>query len=147
MKLVVLLLFGVSLIEQSSLAASKRVLESSRDIRTFPRNAVNSSAPIDCSKVPPAFWCANPALTSQCGFESLCKRYSDSTKNKKLQFTLFYESLCPDCQEFLLGTFYRDVYLNFGDYVDFELVPYGNAKIQVSSSVEGETFLAMVSKE
>jgi len=130
MKLALLVLLSTSLIGKYSFAAHKRVPESSRDIKTFPREAVASSAPIDCSKVPPAFWCANSDLASKCGFDTLCKRYSDSTKNKKLQFTLFYESLCPDCQEFMLGTFYRDVYLNFGDYIDFELVPYGNAKIQ-----------------
>ena len=132
MKLILLVLLSISLIGKYSSAAHKRVLESSRDIKTFPRETAESTAPIDCSKVPPAFWCANSDLASKCGFDTLCKRYSDSTKNKKLQFTLFYESLCPDCQEFMLGTFYRDVYLNFGDYIDFELVPYGNAKIQVS---------------
>ena len=94
-----------------------------------PLNQVASS--VDCSKVPPAFWCVSDKLTKECGFDQLCDRYSKATKNKKLQLTLFYEALCPDCQEFIINSFYRDVYLQFGDFMNFELVPYGNAKNQV----------------
>jgi interferon gamma-inducible protein 30 len=92
------------------------------------RSYTRQASPIDCAKVPPTFWCTNKKLTNECGFDKLCDRYSKASKNEKLQLTIYYEALCPDCQEFLTNDFYREVYLQFGDFIKFELVPYGNAK-------------------
>jgi interferon gamma-inducible protein 30 len=100
----------------------------SSEIRGLRTNYIKESSPIDCAKVPPTFWCVNEKLTKECGFDKLCDGYSKATKNQKLQLTIFYESLCPDCQEFMTNDFYRNVYLKFGDFIKFELVPYGNAK-------------------
>jgi interferon gamma-inducible protein 30 len=100
----------------------------SSETRGSRTNYIKESSPIDCAKVPPTFWCVNEKLTKECGFDKLCDGYSKATKNQKLQLTIFYESLCPDCQEFMTNDFYRNVYLKFGDFIKFELVPYGNAK-------------------
>lgn len=122
-----ILVFGLILVDS---ATNKRVFLADDNAEVVGSDSYQSDLPpIDCAKVPPAFWCANDELTTKCGFE--CKKYNETTRNKKLQLTLLYESLCPDCQEFILGSFYRDVYLQFGDFVDFELVPYGNAKTKV----------------
>uniref|UniRef100_A0A914XQD4 Gamma-interferon-inducible lysosomal thiol reductase n=1 Tax=Panagrolaimus superbus TaxID=310955 RepID=A0A914XQD4_9BILA len=108
---------------------SEAVIETASDeILRGSRTYIKEASPINCAKVPPTFWCTNAKLTKECGFEQLCDRYSKATKNEKLQLTIFYESLCPDCQEFIINDFYRDVYLQFGDFIKFELVPYGNAK-------------------
>jgi len=83
---------------------------------------------INCARVSPSLWCLHDELTKKCGFVEVCNRYNKAAKNQKVQLTVLYESLCPDCQKFISNTLYRDVYLHFGDYVDIELVPYGNAK-------------------
>uniref|UniRef100_A0A0N5C3D4 Saposin A-type domain-containing protein n=1 Tax=Strongyloides papillosus TaxID=174720 RepID=A0A0N5C3D4_STREA len=82
----------------------------------------------DCAEIPPALWCENDQVKKDCGFDKLCNRYERRMTNQTLKITLLYESLCPDCQEFILGTLH-DVYTHFKNYIDLELVPFGNAKI------------------
>uniref|UniRef100_A0A914CN99 Gamma-interferon-inducible lysosomal thiol reductase n=1 Tax=Acrobeloides nanus TaxID=290746 RepID=A0A914CN99_9BILA len=83
---------------------------------------------VNCARIPPSFWCSNDQLTKTCGFAEVCNRYSQASKNQKVKLTVLYESMCPDCQKFITDILYRDVYLKFGDFVEIELVPYGNAK-------------------
>uniref|UniRef100_A0AC34EYW5 Gamma-interferon-inducible lysosomal thiol reductase n=1 Tax=Panagrolaimus sp. ES5 TaxID=591445 RepID=A0AC34EYW5_9BILA len=118
------ILLFLSLTVTSEASIESAASEVYRGSRTY----IKDASTVDCAKVPPTFWCASEKLTKECGFEELCERYSKATKNEKLQLTLFYESLCPDCQEFIINDFYRNVYLKFGDFIKFELVPYGNAK-------------------
>ncbi|KAH7727301.1 Protein F37H8.5 [Aphelenchoides avenae] len=93
-------------------------------------SVVHGSDAIDCSRVPPSLWCQNAKLTEKCGFSDICSRYRKASSGKRVQLTLLYEGLCPGCQNFIINNLYRDVYLQYGDYVDIELVPYGNAKRQ-----------------
>ncbi|KAI6228159.1 GILT-like protein F37H8.5 [Aphelenchoides besseyi] len=83
---------------------------------------------IDCSQLPPALWCKNEELAAKCEVQDACKKYREGSKGKKLLLTVLYESLCPDCQEFITGDLYNKVYSKFQKYVDIELIPYGNAK-------------------
>ncbi|CAD5211524.1 unnamed protein product [Bursaphelenchus okinawaensis] len=90
---------------------------------------------IDCSRVPPSLWCLNPELSKECNVEEQCKSYLSKSKGQKVQLTLLFEALCPDCEEFITGTFYHDIYLKHGDKIDIELVPYGNARIDEQGNV------------
>lgn len=45
----------------------------------------------------------------------------------KVELTLYYESLCPDCQLFIRHQFYP-TYLKVGEIFNPTLVPYGNAE-------------------
>uniref|UniRef100_A0A0N4ZVU8 Saposin A-type domain-containing protein n=1 Tax=Parastrongyloides trichosuri TaxID=131310 RepID=A0A0N4ZVU8_PARTI len=83
---------------------------------------------VDCAEVPPALWCDNVALKQECGFEKLCNRYERRMHNQTLKITLLYEGLCPDCQEYITGPLF-DVYTHFKNYIDLELIPFGNAKV------------------
>jgi len=78
--------------------------------------------------IPPPFWCENPSLASKAGVTSQCKAYNTSASGKKLKLTLLYESLCPDCQILIRDTLYPQVWKLGRDFVDLELVPYGNAR-------------------
>ncbi|CEF69875.1 Gamma-interferon-inducible lysosomal thiol reductase [Strongyloides ratti] len=82
---------------------------------------------LDCAEIPPALWCKNDKVKKECGFDKLCNRYERRMTNQTLKITLLYEALCPDCQEFILGPLH-DVYTHFENYIDLELVPFGNAK-------------------
>lgn len=49
-----------------------------------------------------------------------------------LNLTLYYEGLCPDCHEFILG----QLWPTFGkleEYLELDLVPFGNAHMKVSN--------------
>jgi interferon gamma-inducible protein 30 len=46
--------------------------------------------------------------------------------NDKVNFTLYYETLCPDCRQFIKTELYR-AYNSVLDIVNITLVPYGNA--------------------
>lgn len=90
-------------------------------------NNNNLSENIDCARIPPLLWCVNQNLTNFCNLNDQCSRSTPVTKAKPLLLTLFYETLCPNCQDFLADDFPL-VYVLFKDYVKVELVPYGNAK-------------------
>lgn len=91
----------------------------------------------ECDRIPPTLYCKNENLTEACGLSQLCNRYRKASANQAVQITVLYESLCPDSQQFIVENLYRDVYLRLGGYVDIELVPYGNAKRQVSTRALG----------
>uniref|UniRef100_A0A0K0E2E6 Saposin A-type domain-containing protein n=1 Tax=Strongyloides stercoralis TaxID=6248 RepID=A0A0K0E2E6_STRER len=88
----------------------------------------DSNDSLDCAEIPPALWCKNDKIKKECGFNELCKRYERRMTNQTLKITLLYEGLCPDCQEFILGTLH-DVYTHFEKYIDLELIPFGNARM------------------
>jgi len=98
--------------------------------------AIHANEEIDCARVPPSFWCKNPKIARQCNVEEQCKKFNDGSSGKKLLITLLFESLCPDCQEFITGALYNKVYLHFKDYVDIELVAYGNARKLNNGSIQ-----------
>lgn len=90
-------------------------------------NSVISTQDIDCGQIPPLFWCSNQKIIDLCGFNKPCSRYINASKNKPVHITIFYETLCPDCQDFILDDF-LNVYNIFKDFLYVELVPYGNAQ-------------------
>uniref|UniRef100_A0A1I7SVS1 Saposin A-type domain-containing protein n=2 Tax=Bursaphelenchus xylophilus TaxID=6326 RepID=A0A1I7SVS1_BURXY len=94
------------------------------------------SSDIDCGRVPPSLWCLNQNLAAKCNVAEQCEAYLTKSKGQKLQLTLLYETLCIDCEEFMTGTFYHDIYLKYGSKVDFELVPYGNAEMDKQGNVK-----------
>ena len=56
-----------------------------------------------------------------------------------VEFELYYESLCPDCRQFIteqLISTYRKV----ADIMNITLVPYGNARVSPSSSLKTHLF-------
>ncbi|KAK5967454.1 Gamma interferon inducible lysosomal thiol reductase, partial [Trichostrongylus colubriformis] len=61
--------------------------------------------------------------------------YHKATYNQRINITVLMEALCPDCQEWIVKTLYPTVFKNFSEFVNIELVPYGNVKI-VNGSVE-----------
>ncbi|KRZ11388.1 GILT-like protein F37H8.5 [Trichinella zimbabwensis] len=66
----------------------------------------------DGCNIPPALWCNSEKVATECAVLDSCLNYNISQLDKKIKLTLLYETLCPDCQEL----------------VDFNLIPYGNAR-------------------
>jgi interferon gamma-inducible protein 30 len=78
--------------------------------------------------VPPPLWCENASLAGKVGVLDQCKAYNDSASDKKIKVTLLYESLCPDCQILIKDVLYPQVWKFGKDFIDLELIPYGNAR-------------------
>ncbi|KRZ88538.1 GILT-like protein F37H8.5 [Trichinella sp. T8] len=78
--------------------------------------------------IPPALWCNSENVATECSVLDACLYYNTSQLDKKIKLTLLYETLCPDCQEFILNTLQRYVWKYGQDFVDFNLIPYGNAR-------------------
>lgn len=87
-----------------------------------------AAASNDENLIPPPFWCENPSLASKAGVTDQCQAYDSSAMGKKLKLTLLYESLCPDSQIFIKDVLDPQVWKSGRDFVDLELVPYGNAR-------------------
>lgn len=66
-------------------------------------------------------------LTLACQ-NSLVQSYRTTVNdiNDKVNFTLYYESLCPDCRQFMTTQLWK-AYQTIPDIVNITLVPYGNA--------------------
>jgi len=90
-------------------------------------STIDNQGDLSCDRVPPSLWCSCPKLSKECGWTDACEKYTKASRNKPVLLTLLYESLCPDCQVFV-ADLYQNVYLKFKDYVQIELVPYGNAQ-------------------
>uniref|UniRef100_A0A5S6QPU7 Saposin A-type domain-containing protein n=1 Tax=Trichuris muris TaxID=70415 RepID=A0A5S6QPU7_TRIMR len=86
-----------------------------------------AQARADCN-VPPSLWCDNEEIAERCNASEACENYNRTTFNEKIKLTVLYETLCPDCQDFILLELERFVWKFGRDFVDFELVPYGNAR-------------------
>ncbi|XP_003369544.1 gamma interferon inducible lysosomal thiol reductase family protein [Trichinella spiralis] len=83
--------------------------------------------PLLCN-IPTAPWCNNEILAIECSVLDSCLHYNTSQLDMKIKLTLLYETLCPDCQEFILNTLQRYDWKYGQDSVDFNLIPYGNAR-------------------
>uniref|UniRef100_A0A1Y1MEY3 Saposin A-type domain-containing protein n=1 Tax=Photinus pyralis TaxID=7054 RepID=A0A1Y1MEY3_PHOPY len=57
----------------------------------------------------------------------LVKCSSSKFEKQKLKVSLYYETLCPFCMTFINDQLYPG-YQKLGDYLDLELIPYGNAR-------------------
>lgn len=77
--------------------------------------------------IPPRFWCTSPDVAHACQVTRQCDAWSQPETNApKVNFALYYETLCPDCKEFTAGQL-SPVFFKIGDIMNLDLVPYGNA--------------------
>ncbi|CDW55813.1 Gamma interferon inducible lysosomal thiol [Trichuris trichiura] len=86
-----------------------------------------AQASADCH-VPPSLWCDDEEIAKECGVSAACEDYNRTIFNEKINLTVLYETLCPDCQDFILLQLERFVWRFGREFVNFELVPYGNAR-------------------
>ncbi len=70
-----------------------------------------------------------------------CKSYvwNVQAENDKVNFTLYYETLCPDCRQFMTTELYK-AYQSVLDIVNMTLVPYGNAHESYQPSTQRYQF-------
>lgn len=80
-------------------------------------------------KMPPSHWCSTKETAENCGVLEQCTRsLTPSMSAEPVNFTLYFESLCPDCQRFFIKQLYH-TYMALGeDVMNLTLVPYGNAR-------------------
>jgi interferon gamma-inducible protein 30 len=60
--------------------------------------------------------------------------------NDKVNFTLYYETLCPDCRQFMSSQLWP-AYQSILDIVNITLVPYGNAHETYQPATQLYTFV------
>ncbi|CAO4365348.1 unnamed protein product [Caenorhabditis nigoni] len=96
----------------------------------------NQATAPNCDAIPTSMWCSNKDIEKACGFTQQCDKHRAATHNQKINITVLIEALCPDCQNFLTKQLYPVVFKNFGDFVNIELVPFGNAKIQEDGTIK-----------
>jgi interferon gamma-inducible protein 30 len=89
-----------------------------------------SASVFDCSLIPTAFWCLNPAIAHQCLIDDQCSHHQSAYRNHPIQITLLYEALCGGCQQFILDVLEPKIYQPLKDIVDIQLVPYGNSRMK-----------------
>ena len=56
-------------------------------------------------------------------------------KEEKVKLELYYEALCPDCEDFVVNYLYKIFENGLISIVDLKLSPYGNAKISADGSI------------
>uniref|UniRef100_A0A915EUZ6 Saposin A-type domain-containing protein n=1 Tax=Ditylenchus dipsaci TaxID=166011 RepID=A0A915EUZ6_9BILA len=112
------------------------VISASNLVRADPEtnDLVDLEGHVVCERVPPSLWCSSEKLASECGFTEQCEKYTKASKNKPILLTLLYESLCPDCQNFI-SDFFRNTYHKIKDFIQLELVPFGNARTDKNSTI------------
>lgn len=78
--------------------------------------------------LPPSLWCSSLEVARACKVEEQCDAHiwSQSGNADLVQFTLYLESLCPDCQDFVREQLFP-TYKKLSTIIDLRLVPYGNA--------------------
>jgi len=87
----------------------------------------------------PSFWCKNEENAKECGVYEYCKIGWQKNNHQKetaanvgaspIEITLYYESYCPGCREFITTQWYPTYKKLKGTGVlKLELVPYGNAQ-------------------
>ncbi|RUS87390.1 hypothetical protein EGW08_004844 [Elysia chlorotica] len=85
------------------------------------------SAQVQDCNVPSRFWCENKDIAAKCGVLEQCQKFEWTETNQKVEFVLYYESLCPDCRQFITEMLYPH-YSNLSSIMNLTLVPYGNAQ-------------------
>ncbi|CAN8324078.1 unnamed protein product [Cochlearia groenlandica] len=56
-------------------------------------------------------------------------------KSNKVKLNLYYESLCPYCQNFIINGLFKIFDSDLYKIIDFKLVPFGNAKVSANRTV------------
>lgn len=77
---------------------------------------------------PSVFWCGNANLSSVYGISEFCSDYNKMVYGKPIKITLLYESLCGGCMQYITTTLFPEIFEKGKGFIEFELVPYGNAR-------------------
>lgn len=75
---------------------------------------------------PPSLWCSSEDIAKQCQVTEQCKQYLRAPA-APIDVTLYYESLCPDCKNFISTQLWRAWNL-IPSIMKLTLVPFGNAE-------------------
>ena len=108
---------------------------------------VASAAVQDDCKQGPSYWCRDQETSIKCGAQAFCNLLKDDSKIKfqptvnretaapAVNVSFYYESLCPGCREVWRDQLYPTFQaLGASGIVNFEFVPYGNAREQAYGS-------------
>jgi interferon gamma-inducible protein 30 len=72
----------------------------------------------------------------QCNKYVWSKKEKEADLNEKfadsVNFTVYYETLCPDCKEFISYQL-NDALKVVGSIMNLNLIPYGNARVKKSN--------------
>lgn len=76
----------------------------------------------------PSLWCSSEHIARTCLVEEQCRStvWSKQTAAPKVNLTLYYETLCPDCKNFIHNQLWP-TFLRVAEIFNLELIPYGNA--------------------
>ncbi|KAK7091127.1 gamma-interferon-inducible lysosomal thiol reductase-like [Littorina saxatilis] len=80
-------------------------------------------------RFPPQLWCSSEEIAIQCKVYQQCKEsvWTVKTNAALVEFELYFESLCPDCRNFIKTQLFP-TYTKVGSIMNITLVPYGNAR-------------------